>query len=337
MTMSATTAPTVPIPPPPQRRRRTGRYVLAALGTVIVAVGALPDLVGLDHHSPFSQIVAFRPWILLGIAVLVLVTAWPRRTRPLAAGLLAVLVVGATMVLPRAIADPLPAGGGKQLTVLSFNAKVGMADVDAFAELVREKRPDLVAMVEAGGDFADDVESAVEKDGYRLTSSRPDKRDWSNPVAVLVNEKLGNVTTKVDQDTAWYPSIEVTGGALGKLHFVAYHARSPRPGDVQEWRDDLGLLPRWCTAQAPTIVAGDFNATLDHSPLRSNMAGCSDAAAQRGDGLIPTWGPSDGRRVFGPQIDHIMSTQGIAAESFEAHDIRGSDHRAIVATLEIPS
>ena len=32
------------------------------------------------------------------------------------------------------------------------------------------------------------------------------------------------------------------------------------------------------------IVAGDFNATLDHSVFRTAMTGCADAAERTGDG-----------------------------------------------------
>jgi endonuclease/exonuclease/phosphatase (EEP) superfamily protein YafD len=85
------------------------------------------------------------------------------------------------------------------------------------------------------------------------------------------------------------------------------------------------------------VVAGDFNATLDHSALRAGTAGCGDAAAQRGAGLVPTWGPTPGLRSIGPQIDHVFATDGITAETFDVRDIEGSDHRAIMTTLRIPN
>ena len=84
------------------------------------------------------------------------------------------------------------------------------------------------------------------------------------------------------------------------------------------------------------VLAGDFNATLDHSMLRAGMVGCDDAAAQRGDGLIPTWGPTQRTRAIGPQIDHVLATRGIQAASFQVLDLPGSDHHAILATLRLP-
>jgi guanosine-3',5'-bis(diphosphate) 3'-pyrophosphohydrolase len=41
-------------------------------------------------------------------------------------------------------------------------------------------------------------------------------------------------------------------------------------------------------------------------------------------------------RSFGPQIDHVFATDGIVAETFDVHDITGSDHRAVLTTLRLP-
>jgi endonuclease/exonuclease/phosphatase (EEP) superfamily protein YafD len=126
--------------------------------------------------------------------------------------------------------------------------------------------------------------------------------------------------------------VQVEGGELGALRFVAYHAVAPRRGDVPQWRSDLGRLTRFCAGGTPAIVAGDFNATLDHSALRAVTAGCSDAAAQRGQGLVPTW-PTWMPDWLGPQIDHVFATDPITAESFTVREITGSDHRAVLVRL----
>ncbi len=70
--------------------------------------------------------------------------------------------------------------------------------------------------------------------------------------------------------------------------------------------------------------------------MRAGMAGCEDAAAQRGGGLIPTWGPSSRTRLIGPQIDHVIATTGITAETFSVHDIARTDHRAVLTRLQLP-
>ncbi|MCO1654549.1 endonuclease/exonuclease/phosphatase family protein [Pseudonocardia humida] len=330
--------------PRPRRRLRPGAvlaHVAALLCTLAFAGVALPDLLGLDRRTPFVQLLAFRPWTLVGGlgAALVLAMVWrfvrPVRpfVAPLLAGVVAVVLVGAAMVLPRVVPDPLPTTG-TPLTVLAFNTFEGHADPAALAALVAEQRPDLVSIPEAGEDYRVDLAPLVEPLGYRVEAST-DAEDV-NSVTALVSERLGDVTFRTGDEPAYFPYVEATGGELGDLRFVAYHAAAPLRGQLRQWEGDLALLSRWCTAATPAIVAGDLNATLDHSALRSGMAGCSDAADQRGEGLVPTWSPTDRTQLFGPQIDHVLSTAGIAAETFTVHDVEGSDHRAVVTRLRLP-
>lgn len=348
--MTAPPGPLSPAPPPPpsasRRTRRRGlrsgaaRFGAAALVTLLSAVVALPDLLfGLDRRSPFAQLVSFRPWILvaglLWLVVLLVATRFRRGAWPFAAGALVVLLVGAAVVLPRTVADPLPTGG-TPLTVLAFNTFEGAADVGAVADLVRTARPDVVALAEAGDAYRSRLGPLVEPLGYRLHTSTPPGRPDVTGVTALVAGGLGDVQVRFGRETSSFPYVEVTGGALGRLRFAAFHSVAPVPRSVSDWRSDLTLLRQWCAGPTPAVVAGDLNATLDHSELRSGMAGCADAADQRGAGLVPTWGPSARTRPFGPQIDHVLSTAGIAAETFDVQDVPGSDHRAVLTRLRLP-
>jgi len=324
----------------PRPRRSPARFVWAALFTAAAAVGVLPDLLfGLDRRSPFVQIVSFR-WQLLvaGLVLLIVlgvVTLKARRAWPFTAGLAAVLLIGAGMVAPRVLPDPVPTTG-TPFKVLSFNVYEGRADTKALADLIRTEQPDVVALPEAGQRFADKLAPLIEPMGYRLRSSVDEDEDDVNGVTAAVAARLGDVSFRVGHNTSTFPDVQITGGTLGALKVVAFHSVAPVPGAVPEWRDDMALLPTWCAGPTPAIVAGDFNATLDHSLLRAGMAGCGDAAAQRGDGLAPTWGPTQRTRVIGPQIDHVLANHGIVAESFRVVDLPRSDHHAILTTLRLP-
>lgn len=327
-------------PPPRRRGNSAARFSWAAVFTLLAAIGVLPDLLfGLDRRSPFVQLVSFRWQLLLaGAALLVvlgLVTVRVHRAWPFAAGLALVLLIGAGAIAPRVIADPAPPGG-TAFTVLAFNTYEGSADVDALAALIRAERPDVVALPESGTRFAGKLALLLEPLGYRLHSSTGDGVADVQGVTAVVAARLGDVRFSVSHQTSTFPIVEIAGGALGAMRVVAFHSVAPVPGAVPEWRDDMALLPTWCAGPTPAIVAGDFNATLDHSMLRAGMAGCGDAAAQRGDGLLPTWGPSDRTRAFGPQIDHVLATSGIVATSFRVVELPGSDHHAILTTLRLP-
>jgi endonuclease/exonuclease/phosphatase (EEP) superfamily protein YafD len=348
---SAMTAPPgqlSPVTPPPGGRgpRRRLRRVLAGLTAAAFTAGCaaatLPDLAGLDTRTPFVQLVALRQWELVAevgvLGALLVLIRFVRRARvllvPSAAGLLVVVLVGASIVLPRLIAKPVPTTG-TPLTVMAFNTFKGGADPAALAALIAAQQPDLVSLPEAGPRFAAKLGPLVEPLGYRLETSRKRGADVDT-VTALVSNRMGDVSVRIGEEAKSFPYLEITGGALGALRFVAFHAAGPTPGDIGSWAADLRLLPKWCQGDTPAVVAGDFNATLDHSLMRAGMAGCSDAAAQRGDGLIPTWSPTPGTRFFGPQIDHVIATPGIQAETFAVLDSPGSDHRPIVTRLRLP-
>jgi endonuclease/exonuclease/phosphatase (EEP) superfamily protein YafD len=333
-----------PPAPPPRGGRRggTARYVTAAVFTLVMAVVVLPDLLfGLDRGSPFAQVVSVRPWILGGVlallVMLLVVMVFERRVFPFVAGTLAVLLLGAGMVLPRVVPDS-DALRGSPFRVLAFNAFEGNADVGELAALIEEQQPDAVSIVESGARFADRLAPLVEPMGYQVHASSDDADDDDvEEVTAVVSERLDAADVHIGDETSTFPYIEVSGGELGTLRFVAFHSVAPVPGSVPGWNSDLALLSQWCAGPTPAVVAGDFNATLDHSALRSGTTGCEDAAAQRGDGLIPTWGPSPTLRRFGPQIDHVFATEGTTAETFDVRDINGSDHRAILTTLRLPA
>lgn len=312
---------------------------MVVTGCIGVGLGTLPDLLRIDRVTPFAQVVSFRPYLLVGVAALVLVLAglsWRHRQLAVAAvALLVVLVVGVVMTVPRTQAGPLPAAG-RSVSVLTFNALDGAADVTALAELIRAERPDLAALIEVGDAYRDRLAPLVEPLGYRMVTAMGTDSDGVTDVfgvTAVVAGHLGDVTSSVDRSTQ-FPIVEVAGGALASTRFVAFHAVAPRLGDVAEWRSDVGKLRRYCGG-ARAIVAGDFNATLDHSVLRDATAGCSDAAAGRGQGLQATW-PTWMPDWFGPQVDHVFATHPIVAEHFAVREVAGSDHRAVLVRLRLP-
>jgi endonuclease/exonuclease/phosphatase family metal-dependent hydrolase len=85
------------------------------------------------------------------------------------------------------------------------------------------------------------------------------------------------------------------------------------------------------------VLAGDFNATLDHAELRRLLdRGYRDAAEQAGVALRPTW-PGD--RALIPTvvtIDHVLADRRIRVVSVRTVAIPGSDHRGVLADLLLP-
>jgi endonuclease/exonuclease/phosphatase (EEP) superfamily protein YafD len=84
------------------------------------------------------------------------------------------------------------------------------------------------------------------------------------------------------------------------------------------------------------VLAGDFNATLDHAALRGVLrSGYADAAQQDGRGLTWTWRPL---RLRFPRLslDHVLVDPRIAVAAVDLVAVSGSDHRALVVDLVLP-
>ncbi len=314
---------------------RGSPYRSRVLGALVVALAVLvllPDLLRLDRYVPFAQLVALRPQLVVVGFVIAVLVALRRSRRATAAGLAAGALVAGALLVPRAVAGgpaAEPAPGGGRLTVLALNVKEGSADVSRVTGLIRRLRPELVSLPESGPRYASQLRSALRGTGYRVRSAPDGAVADADAVTVAVAPVLGDVRI-VAGPRGVFPSLEVSGGELGRLRFVAFHAAAPVPARMDGWVNDLQRLRQWCAAGPPAIVAGDFNATLDHSVFRRAISGCRDAAAELGHGLIATW-PSRLPRWLGPQIDHVLVTESLAPVSLDVLDVPGTNHRALVA------
>ena len=121
---------------------------------------------------------------------------------------------------------------------------------------------------------------------------------------------------------------------------MAAHAVAPRQSYMQYWRDDLQWLADQCVDDN-VIMAGDFNATIDHMSNLGVDGGtlgrCHDGAAETGNGGVGTWigaDPGAGRSADRPR-DGLESLE---ADRLARADGRwtasGSDHRPLIVQFE---
>ena len=120
------------------------------------------------------------------------------------------------------------------------------------------------------------------------------------------------------------------------VQLLAVHPAAPDPGSVGAWDNDLNALPDAEPRGRIRILAGDFNATLDHAQLRRLIdTGYEDAASVVGAGLHGTW--PEGRRIPpAVVIDHVLADRRVGVRAVSVHTIPGTDHRAVVAELALP-
>ncbi|WP_338106209.1 endonuclease/exonuclease/phosphatase family protein [Micromonospora zingiberis] len=126
------------------------------------------------------------------------------------------------------------------------------------------------------------------------------------------------------------------GGVVGEWVIESAHPAAPYAIDQTGlWPADLAAQPN-ATPDGPlSILAGDFNATLDHAPQRALLgSGYADAAdAAVGAGLTGTSGPYNGDLIPPVVIDHVLVDRRIAVRAVAMHPLPGSDHRMVLAEL----
>ncbi|HWT95665.1 MAG TPA: endonuclease/exonuclease/phosphatase family protein, partial [Solirubrobacteraceae bacterium] len=239
-------------------------------------------------------------------------------------------------VLPRAVsgqpADPEMAGA--TLTVMSSNLYVGRGSPEAVLRLAREQDVDVLALEELTPDAiaAFDAAGAERLFPERVVEARPNGAGS----AVLARRGIVERTTP-DPAYAAQPSALIRLPFARAVEVTVVHPYPPiTPRRAAGWKRKLRALPSADRPDGPLrVLAGDFNATLDHDALRDLIArGYVDAADATGKGLKPTW--PVGRPRPGITIDHVLADRRIAVRDFSVHEIPRSDHRAIVAVLRVP-
>jgi endonuclease/exonuclease/phosphatase (EEP) superfamily protein YafD len=107
---------------------------------------------------------------------------------------------------------------------------------------------------------------------------------------------------------------------------------------MRYWERDLRDQPP-ATVDGPLrVLAGDFNATLDHAALRRLIdTGYRDAASVVGAGLRPSWPYDEKWFMPGVTLDRVLADRRIGARAARPYRIRGTDHKAFYAELVLPS
>lgn len=318
------------------RARSVLPWLVAGLLLLPAVVLTLARLLG-PEGARGVQLVAFTPWGLpaYGVAAAVLATvAWRRRSslaRGLAALAVAGLVVHGWWFSPMLVGGSAAAEGEETLTVMSANMFFGDADGEALVRNAAAADVDLLVVQEVTEGLLATMEEAGVDEVF------PHRAGAAGPSAqgtmVFATVPLGEA---VPVDTSWGSwLVEVDG-----LSLLAVHPFSPV--DVDRWWADHRLLGRTVLAETPDLVVGDFNATLDHAPMRELAdAGWRSTTELANEGWLPTWSMSgllgDAGLPLPPvvQIDHVLLAPPLSALATRTVALPGSDHRALVAEIAL--
>ena len=136
------------------------------------------------------------------------------------------------------------------------------------------------------------------------------------------------------------PTVRLAVGGAPDVELTAVH--SAPAGDLAvapcaPGREDLAALPD-PEPGVLRVLAGDFNATLDHADLRAVLRrGYVDAARAVGGALALDVAAAAAAAFPRLALDHVLVDPRITVAAVELATVAGSDHRAVVADLVLPA
>jgi len=353
------------------------RTLIVVAALMCLTVLAWPQLFGLQNTWVVAHAVSLRGLAVVVaaalLALLAIVFLLGRSFRGTTAVLMVFLALfgavnvgvllhrGAASALPvpaRAADAPAdaPADTGTEatasITVLSWNTLGDAPGADAIAALALAEQADVVTLPETTEETGVLIAEAMRAAGRPM---------WVHTVSFDIISKARSTTLLISPALGDYAVTSAEGsGPPGNTNvlptvvaepvdgsgptIVAVHAVAPIQWEMTNWRSDLDWLAEQCDGAGSgangVIMAGDFNATLDHFAGRADAEGaalgsCRDAALTAGSAGVGTW-PAWAPTLLGSPIDHVLATanwQVDAMSVIQTEDAAGSDHRPVVATL----
>ncbi|MGW5680861.1 endonuclease/exonuclease/phosphatase family protein [Nonomuraea sp. NPDC003754] len=312
-------------------RRAFPFRTLAWIAVIPFLLWAAARVGGLEQGSITTQLMTATPYAAAGSVVPLLLALASRNRAACAVALVTTAALGFS-VLPRALGTA-DATAGRPLRVLTLNLLFGEAEAAPVVELVRRLNPDVLSTQELTPDAVERLDAAGLKDvmpyrvleaeygpgGSGLYAKYPLTQVWDQAPPIGNNMPLA--------------VLALPGGKPVQL--MAVHPVPPLGPQVRDWNAALRALPA-ASGDVVRVLAGDFNASLDHAAMRELLGrGYKDAADEVGRGLVPTW-PANKRIPPVITIDHVLVDSRAGVREVSVHTMPGTDHRAVFAGLTVP-
>lgn len=214
------------------------------------------------------------------------------------------------------------------LRVMTTNLLNGEGDPAALAALLDELQPDIVGVQELSANQASVIERHFP---YGITKPRDDNEGNG----LMSTHEMEVEVLELPYRTALRASVDHEGRTID---VISMHLANPIDGwrgKLPERRRQLGALEPILAEPGLRIVIGDMNSTPAWPAYRRIRRHLDDPiaelAARRGHRPGNTWGYRPGWKAR-LRIDHVL-TRGLEATAVEVREVRGSDHRAVVADL----
>ncbi|EID14764.1 endonuclease/exonuclease/phosphatase [Mycolicibacterium phlei RIVM601174] len=238
-------------------------------------------------------------------------------------------------------AERLGVAESVKVRVLSANLRKGQADPDFIASLA-DSSIDVLTVSELTPEEAQRlVDSGIEAAlPYSVLRPEPNAGGiglWSRfpvtPIAPTSRKDISAVAARLSIPGTRHDPV-----------VASLHVTSPitaEAGSFRRWQRGIASAKKNLryfadlAGQAGVIVAGDFNSTPDMRQFRDLLDGYRDAVKEVGAGWLPTF-PSRSWHPPAITIDHVL-TRNTVTSAVKTLYVPGSDHRALLASVQVPA
>jgi endonuclease/exonuclease/phosphatase family metal-dependent hydrolase len=322
----------------------------AISGLALLAIGTLVYLrIIPPTYSRAIEIVALSP-LAMPIASVALIASLAVATlssgsqRKMAFGSAAVALLAALVafswIAPLYLGSRSSVDGSAELVVMAQNLEYG--DARLIADRATQVRVDLLVVTDAPGPALLQLREMAQELPYTAGI-----REWGREGSVVLSRYPLTDVTRIS-DSGDSRVVTVRTPQFGDVDLVALHPTPPyrEAGWTADYERITDYLRAHYAANAalhnrPVVIAGDFNATLDHAPIRRIRAmGFMDSADQLNLGIQPTWPAPGSVQRFGipvpplVQIDHVMTSPALVVTSFTTFHSGSTDHLGVLARLQ---
>ncbi|GEM_PF-1321873 len=291
-----------------------------------------------------AQIVALLPFTAIPLVVIVvLAILWRRRNLTVVAGAALVLLcywhLGFFEASGQLSASAsAPSASDTSARVMTLNTNHGAADAEQIVATVRDQGVEVLALQEVTGDFLERLRDAGIGDclPHYVYGTQAASGDGEFNALLLTTTPADASSNLVPTEAGAMPAGSIELGNKN-VRFVSAHPGTPALGAQDLWATGLSGSDELGGYAGPCVVMGDFGATWDHQVYRALLGnGFADASEQAGEGFHNTY-PSGIESPALAETDHVAysSGSGVYAADLATVQIDGTDHKALLVTVEI--
>lgn len=327
------------------------RAIMAVI-LVAMVLRMIPGGFGGRKYIPI--IVAVMPWLIIPTAAIAVIAIALRR-RALALICLVCIVTQVcwhwgfivptdklTMQARLAVTQSEVDTSDRYARIMTLNTKEGAADADQIVRTVREEHVEVLALQEVSHGLVQRLRDA----GLEAILPYSNVAKWSvhdnggvNALwsAAPMTDTTGDL---IPIEASSIPASSIDFGGV-TVRFGSVHPFSPRPSNQGLWSRGLSTIGQLQGSKGKYVLMGDFNSIWDHASFRYLLGDrFVDSGERAGSGFHMTY-PANTRLLgFIPvpacsEIDHIVHDKGVVVGDLEARTIAGSDHKALLGTMEV--